>query len=93
VVSAFSTVPSEVLVPVFERRGKKSPPDLVFCGDDEGAKKTAAHLIRDVGFNPVDLGSLSMARYVEPFSLLAAQLAYNGRHGPELAYRFERFSK
>jgi len=93
VVSAFSTVPSEVLVPVFERRGKKSPPDLVYCGDDEGAKKTAAHLIRDVGFNPVDLGPLSMARYVEPFSLLAAQLAYNGERGPELVYRFERFSK
>src|SRR5215469_13121422 len=32
VVSAFSTVPSEVLFPVFEKRGKKSRPDLVYCG-------------------------------------------------------------
>lgn len=55
-VSAFSTVPSEVLFPVFERREKGSAPDLVYCGDDEGAKRTAARLIRDVGFNPVDLG-------------------------------------
>jgi predicted dinucleotide-binding enzyme len=31
VVSAFSTVPSEVLFPVFERRGNKSRPDLVYC--------------------------------------------------------------
>jgi hypothetical protein len=41
----------------------------------------------------VDLGSLSFARYVEPFSLLVAQLAYNGSSGPELAYRFEHFAK
>jgi predicted dinucleotide-binding enzyme len=93
VVSAFSTVPSEVLVPVFESRGKKSRPDLVYCGDDEGAKKTAARVIRDAGFHPLDLGPLTMARHIEPFSLLNAQLAYNGGDGPELAYRFERFSK
>ena len=52
-----------------------------------------ATLIRDVGFNPVDLGSLSMARYVEPFSLLVAQLAYSGSAGPQVAYRFERLAK
>ncbi len=93
VVSAFSTVPSEVLFPVFERRKKEKPPDLVYCGDNEGAKDTAAGLIRDAGFNPVDIGPLSMARYVEPFSLLVAQIAYNGSDGPEIAYWFERFLK
>ena len=93
VVSAFSTVPSEVLFSTFEGRAKESRPDLVYCGDDEGAKHTAASLIRDAGFNPVDLGSLSYARYIEPFSLLIAQLAYSGSDGPELTYRFERFPK
>jgi hypothetical protein len=34
-----------------------------------------------------------MARYTEPFSLLIAQLAYEGEAGPALAYRFERFGK
>jgi len=91
VVSAFSTVPSEVLFSVFDRRRRKSRPDLVYCGDHRGAKKMAARLIRDVGFNPVDLGSLSMARQVEPFSLLVAQRAYNSSDGPEIGYRFERF--
>jgi 8-hydroxy-5-deazaflavin:NADPH oxidoreductase len=64
VVSVFSTVPSEVLFPVFEGRGsrKGSPPDAVHCGDDKGAKSRAARLLRDVGFNPVDLGPLSTAR-------------------------------
>lgn len=53
----------------------------------------AAELIRDVGFDPIDAGPLSIARYMEPFALLVAQLAYEGEAGPELAYRFEWFKK
>ena len=89
VVSAFSTVPSEVLFAVFAARRNKTRPDLVFCGDNKKAKRVAARLIRDVGFHPVDVGALSIARYVEPFSLLAAEIACEGKGGPELAYRFE----
>ena len=93
VVSAFGTVPSEVLFGVFEARRKANKPSLVYCGDDASGKKIAAHLIRDVGFDPVDAGALRIARYTEPFTLLVAQLAYEGDGGPELAYRFERFGK
>jgi hypothetical protein len=91
VVAAFNTVPSEVLFSVFEGRGKASRPSLVYCGDDARSKETAARLISDVGFDPVDAGPLRIARYLEPFGLLVAQLAYEGEGGPELAYRFERF--
>lgn len=91
VVSAFNTVPSEVLFGVFESR-KRSRPSLVYCGDDAGAKDVAARLIRDAGFDPEDAGPLRVARYTEPFALLIAQLAYEGKNGPELAYRFERFT-
>jgi predicted dinucleotide-binding enzyme len=93
VVCAFGTVPSEVLFGVFESRRKLKRPSLVYCGDQEDAKAIAARLIRDVGFDPVDAGPLRMARYMEPFTLLVAQLAYEGDQGPELAYRFERFGK
>src|SRR3989449_7476437 len=93
VVSAFGTVPSEVLFDVFESRRKATRPSLVYCGDDPKSKKVAAELIRDVGFDPVDAGPLRIARYTEPFTLLVAQLAYEGDEGPELAYRFERFGK
>jgi predicted dinucleotide-binding enzyme len=93
VVSAFGTVPSEVLFDVFEARRKAKRPSLVYCGDDPGAKGVAATLIRDVGFDPVDAGPLRIARYLEPFSLLVGQLAYEGEGGPELAYRFARFAK
>jgi predicted dinucleotide-binding enzyme len=90
VVSAFNTVPSEVLFGVFEARRKRVRPSLVYCGDDARAKRIAAELIRDVGFDPIDAGPLRIARYTEPFALLVAQLAYEGKGGPELAYRFER---
>lgn len=91
VVAAFNTVPSEVLFEVFESRANANRPHLVYCGDDASAKKVASRLILDVGFDPVDAGPLRIARYIEPFGLLIAQLAYEGKGGPELAYRFERF--
>jgi len=93
VVSAFGTVPSEVLFGVFKARRKANRPSLVYCGDDAAAKRVAAQLIRDAGFDPVDVGPLRISRYTEPFTLLIAQLAYEGKGGPELAYRFERLGK
>jgi 8-hydroxy-5-deazaflavin:NADPH oxidoreductase len=93
VVSAFGTVPSEVLFGVFEARRRANRPSLVYCGDNKAAKRVAATLIRDVGFEPVDAGPLRMARYMEPFTLLVAQLAYEGKSGPKIAYRFERFAR
>jgi 8-hydroxy-5-deazaflavin:NADPH oxidoreductase len=93
VVSAFNTVPSEVLFGVYEARRETTPPSLVYCGDDESGKAVAAELIRDAGFDPIDAGPLRIARYTEPFALLVAQLAYEVEGGPELAYRFERFGK
>jgi predicted dinucleotide-binding enzyme len=89
VVSAFGTIPSEVLFGVFAARGGGTPPSLLYCGDDARAKQVAAVLIRDLGFDPVDAGALTAARYLEPFTMLMALLAYEGEGGPELAYRFE----
>jgi predicted dinucleotide-binding enzyme len=84
-------VPSEVLFGVFEARDKADKPSLVYCGDDPGSKGTAAELIRDAGFDPLDVGPLRIARYTEPFALLVGQIAYEGTEGPEMAYRFEQF--
>lgn len=89
VVSAFGTVPSEVLFDVFETKRDTDRPSLVYCSDDAGAKETAATLIRDVGFDPLDVGPLRIARYMEPFTMLVAQIAYEGDGGPEVAYRLE----
>jgi predicted dinucleotide-binding enzyme len=93
VVSAFGTVPSEVFFAVFDARDGKTRPSLIYCGDDGDAKDIAARLIRDVGFVPLDAGPLEIARFSEPFTLLIAQLAYEGDNGPALAYRFEHFKE
>jgi hypothetical protein len=91
VVSAFNTVPSEVLFGVFEAKRKNTRPSLVYCGDDQRSKDVTAKLVRDAGFDPIDAGPLRIARYTEPFALLVGELAYECEGGPELAYRFERF--
>lgn len=93
IVSAFNTVPSEVLFHVHKARRKKNRPSLVYCGDNQRAKDVAADLIRDAGFDPIDAGPLTIARYTEPCALLIAQLAYEGKGGPELAYRFKRYGR
>lgn len=51
----------------------------MYCGDDQGAKNVAAKQIHDAGFDPVDAGSLRIARYTEPFALLVGELAYGGQ--------------
>jgi len=93
VISAFNSVPSEVLFSVFERKGSEPRPSVVYCGDNAKAKKVAARLISDVGFDPIDAGPLRIARYTEPFTMLVGQLAYEGSRGPALAYRFEWFEE
>jgi predicted dinucleotide-binding enzyme len=91
VVSAFGSIPSEVLFAVFEARGTDTPPSMLYCADDDEAKEVAARLIGDVGFDPLDVGPLRSARYIEPFTMLIAKLAYEGDGSPAVAYRFERF--
>ena len=94
VVAAFSSVPSEVLFDVFDaKRRTRRRPSLLYCGGARDAKDVAARLIREVGFEPVDAGPLRIARYLEPFSLAMAQVAYEGDEGPEIAYRIERLGK
>ncbi len=64
---------------------------MLYYGDDAEAKRVAAGLVSDVGFDPVDAGPLRTGRYAEPWALLVAQIAYEGTRGPELAYRLEWF--
>ena len=91
VVSAFGTVPSEVLFAVYEARDAKPRPSLVYCGDDDGAKATAAELAEALGFDPIDAGTLDAARWFEPFALLVARLAYESGREPAIAYRLMQY--
>lgn len=88
VVATFQTTPSEVLLPVYEHRNQLPRPSLLYCSDVPAARRVAIELIEAAGFTPEDAGPLCIARYFEPFAMLTAQLAYGGRSGPELTYRF-----
>lgn len=89
-VSCFNTSPSESLRPVFERKGQTPVPQLLVYGDDNGAKTVAHQLIRDVGFDPLEAGGLHTGRFVEPFAMVTAELAYGQPGGAALTYRFEK---
>lgn len=89
-VCAFNTSPSEALFPVFEGRHSGTRPQLLYYGDDQRAKEVGRSLISDAGYEPLDAGSLHTARFVEPFAMVTAELAYGQPGGPGLVYRFDR---
>lgn len=90
VVAAFQATPSEVLQGVFEARDKSPRPSMVFCGDHDESKNLVRALLEPFGFDPIDAGPLRLARYIEPFAMLATALAYGTNQGPEWVYRFGR---
>ncbi|MDZ7991675.1 MAG: NADPH-dependent F420 reductase [Nostoc sp. EfeVER01] len=51
---------------------------LFYCGDDKVAKIVVASLIEDVGFEPMDVGPLSSARFLEPMEQLYEQIVKSG---------------
>jgi 8-hydroxy-5-deazaflavin:NADPH oxidoreductase len=83
-VKAFNTVDAEVMA---NPRYADGPAALPEAGDDRGAKATALVLARDLGFEPVDAGPLSMARYLEPVAMLWIELALVQGLGRRFALR------
>lgn len=49
------------------------------AGDDRDAKETVMALVADLGWEPVDAGELSSARYLEPLAALMTTLDRNSR--------------
>ena len=88
VVAAFNTIPSELIRPQLLDVTTAERPEVLICGDDRRANDVAGTLARDTGFTPVYAGPLRVSRWVEPFGLVVAQLAYAQERGPALGYRF-----
>jgi hypothetical protein len=59
---------------------------MLFCGDDVGAKARAAELIRDCGFEPVDVGGLVQALHLEHMTLLWVRMVRAGGHSANLVW-------
>ena len=66
------------------------PLAMFYCGDHADAKKTVGELIRQIGFEPYDLGPLSNARLLEAQADLWIWLASRGGLGREFGFHLVR---
>lgn len=64
--------------------------DGFYCGDDKAAKDIAKQLIEEIDLNPVDVGPLQNARWLESLAMLWIDLAINQRQGPNHAFKLLR---
>jgi predicted dinucleotide-binding enzyme/3-methyladenine DNA glycosylase Tag len=65
-VRAFNSLPASIMADDNHR----DPPWVVFLSGDEEAKPVVAQLVRDAGFDPVDLGGIDDSRLLDPGSAL-----------------------
>ena len=66
--------------------------DGFYCGDDAAAKAVVKPLIADTGLNPVDVGPLRNARWLEAIAMLWIDLAVNQGWGGDHAFKLLRRS-
>jgi 8-hydroxy-5-deazaflavin:NADPH oxidoreductase len=66
------------------------PITMCICGDDAAAKTTVGGLAAELGFEVVDTGPLTTARYLEPLAMLWIHLAYVQGLGPDFAFKIMR---
>ena len=87
VVKAFNTIGVAVMAkPAYgDRRAI-----LTACSDDAAAKRAVLDLGTALGFEALDFGPLSAARYTEPFAMLWIRLAYVHGLGPDFAFALLR---
>lgn len=87
--------PSARVVKAFNSTGTENMANPVYgtqraamfvCGDDADACVTAVTLARDLGFEAVRVGSLSMARVLEPVAMLWINLAMVLGNGRDIAF-------
>lgn len=85
VVKAFNTVFPPFFALAVDR--KATAPTILVAGDDEGAKQKVIAFAESLGFEAVDTGALSNARYIEPLAELGIQLAYGRGRGTQTGFR------
>jgi hypothetical protein len=68
IVKAFTTVHAPKLESEAHRQA--APLVIAMAGDDEGAKKTVAKLIKDAGYLPIDIGNLDESEPLDPGGVL-----------------------
>lgn len=83
VVKAFNTTGAENMGNAAYPGGT---PFMPVCGDDPDARAQVIELAGLIGFDAVDCGALSAARYLEPFAMLWIHMAIKLGHGRRFAF-------
>ena len=60
---------------------------MFYAGDDAQAKQIAAQLASDLGFEPIDAGSLAVSKFLETLAVFWGRLAYGQSMGRNIAWR------
>jgi predicted dinucleotide-binding enzyme len=84
IVKAFNTIFAQVLG---ERPPAAGAPrvQVFYAGDDAAAKGAVGSLIESMGFEAVDAGPLTNARYLEPLGMLNIYFGYAAKMGTDIA--------
>jgi predicted dinucleotide-binding enzyme len=61
--------------------------DGFLCGEDAFAKEQVSQLVREAGLQPVDVGRLRNARYLEAMAMLWIDLAVHQHRKPAFAFK------
>ncbi|MEL7115616.1 MAG: NADPH-dependent F420 reductase [Pseudomonadota bacterium] len=83
VVKGFNTVFAQVYEPGLKFGDTAVP--VFLASDDDVAKSAVMRVASDAGFDPVDAGPLSNARYIEPLAYLNIQFGYMLGLGTQIA--------
>ncbi|MFK7801582.1 MAG: NADPH-dependent F420 reductase [Anaerolineae bacterium] len=72
--------------PIFD--GKSA--SAYYCSDHDAAKNVVVQLATEMNFDPVDIGPIKHARYLEPLALLWIQMAFHMGQGAEFTFKMLR---
>ncbi len=86
VVEAFNITFAEVIGSESRQFGSDRP-SVFYCGDDSDAKKIAAGLVEDCGYEAVDAGSLIVARSLETLATAWVQFSVASQLFPNLGLK------
>jgi hypothetical protein len=61
-------------------------PVMMFCGDDAAAKAVVAGIVRQLGWEPLDVGGMEQALHLEHMTLLWVRMVRLGGRSPRTAW-------
>jgi 8-hydroxy-5-deazaflavin:NADPH oxidoreductase len=84
IVKAFNTISAQLLGEA-PKAATGARLQVLFAGNDEGAKRTVSAMVESMGFEPLDAGPLQNARNLEPMGMQNIWFMYVAKQGARIA--------